>query len=39
MDIGVAAGAVEGGLWRPQELAFGEMPRRFGYVLAPRSGS
>jgi hypothetical protein len=39
MDTGVAAIAVEHGLWRPQEMAFGDMPGRFAYVLAPRAGS
>jgi len=38
MDIGVASNAIEAGLWQPQELAFSEMPGRFGYVLAPREG-
>jgi hypothetical protein len=35
MDMGVAAQAVEDGTWQPQELVFGEMPGRFGYVLEP----
>jgi len=35
MDIGVAAEAVEAGLWLPAELPFGEMPARFGYRLKP----
>jgi len=38
MDTGVASNAIEAGLWQPQELAFSEMPGRFGYVLAPREG-
>ena len=38
MDTGVASNAIEAGLWQPQELAFSEMPGRFGYVLAPRAG-
>lgn len=37
LDMGVAADAVESGLWQPQEMAFAEMPRRFGYVLTPRT--
>jgi hypothetical protein len=30
-DMGLAAQAVEGGLWNPQTLAFDAMPARFGY--------
>ena len=36
LDMGVAADAVDSGLWVPQEMPFAEMPRRFGYVLTPR---
>ena len=36
LDMGVAADAVESGQWQPQEMAFAEMPGRFGYVLTPR---
>jgi len=36
MDTGVAAGAVEQGLWQPQTLAFADMPGRFGYTLRPQ---
>jgi hypothetical protein len=35
LDMGVAAQAVEAGAWQPQELAFAQMPARFGYVLQP----
>lgn len=35
MDMLQASQAVEAGDWRPQELAFAEMPARFGYVLRP----
>ena len=36
MDMGLAARAVDSGLWQPQELPFAEMPRRFAYQLQPR---
>jgi hypothetical protein len=36
LDTGIAAIAVEGGLWKPQAMAFGDMPLRFRYVLEPR---
>jgi hypothetical protein len=36
MDMGVAAQAVEDGAWQPQDIAFGDMPGRFGYVLEPK---
>ena len=35
-DVGIAADAVETGLWQPQTLAFAAMPARFGYVLKPQ---
>jgi hypothetical protein len=38
-DVGVAADAVEAGLWVPQPLAFDAMPARFGYVLKPAAAS
>ena len=37
LDMEAAAGAVESGAWQPTELAFGELPQRFGYVLKPRA--
>lgn len=37
LDMAEAADAVEAGLWPLQELAFAEMPRRFGYVLRPET--
>jgi len=36
LDMHLAAQAVESGAWVPQELAFEQMPARFGYVLRPR---
>ena len=36
MDMGVAATAVEAGVWLPQELPFAQMPGRFGYTLNPQ---
>lgn len=35
LDMGVAADAVEAGAWVPAELAWAEMPARFGYRLKP----
>ncbi len=35
LDMGLAAQAVEQGDWQPQNLAFAQMPGRFGYVLRP----
>ena len=35
LDVGIAADVVERGHWNPEALAFGLMPRRFGYQLAP----
>lgn len=35
-DMHLAAHAVEHGLWRPRELAFADLPARFGYVLRPQ---
>ena len=35
LDMETAAAAVESGAWQPTELPFGELPRRFGYVLKP----
>jgi len=36
MDTGVAAGAIEQGLWQPQTVLFADMPARFGYTLRPQ---
>ncbi len=36
MDMGLAAQAVDSGLWQPQELPFADMPGRFAYQLQPR---
>ena len=35
LDTGLAARAVEAGDWQPGELAFADMPSRFGYVPRP----
>ena len=37
MDMGLAAQAVEAGRWQPQDLAFAQMPGRFGYRLQPQA--
>ena len=35
LDVGLAAEAVEQGLWQPEEVAADELPGRFGYVVRP----
>ena len=35
-DMLDASRAIEQGLWEPQDLAFEQMPARFGYVLKPQ---
>ena len=35
LDMEAAAAAVENGAWQPAELAFAQLPQRFGYVLKP----
>lgn len=36
MDMAAAAEAVEAGIWgEPQQIAFADLPARFGYVLQP----
>lgn len=35
MDMDAAASAVEAGLWVPEEVRFADLPKRFGYELAP----
>ena len=37
LDMGLAASAVEAGVWQPQILPFAQMPQRFGYLLQPRT--
>jgi len=37
LDTGIAAAAVECGLWQPAEMPWRQMPARFGYVLRPRA--
>jgi hypothetical protein len=36
LDMGLAAQAVENGLWQPAEMDFSDMPRRWGYILRPQ---
>ncbi|MFY9510507.1 MAG: DUF2946 family protein [Rubrivivax sp.] len=36
LDTGLAAEAVERGLWAPETLPFAAMPQRFGYLLKPQ---
>ncbi len=35
LDTGIAADAIEQGLWTPGSMPFAAMPQRFGYVLKP----
>ena len=37
LDMGAAADALQAGAWPLQELAFAEMPARFGYRLRPQA--
>jgi hypothetical protein len=39
LDAGIAAAEIEAGRWQPGQLAFDDMPERFGYVLQPRPDS
>jgi hypothetical protein len=34
-DVGIAADAIDEGLWVPQEAVAAELPKRFGYVRSP----
>ncbi|TAK83079.1 MAG: DUF2946 family protein [Aquabacterium sp.] len=36
LDMSAAADAVESGHWVPQDVASGELPGRYGYVLQPK---
>ncbi|WP_137892467.1 DUF2946 family protein [Ramlibacter sp. 2FC] len=36
-DVGLAAEAVEQGLWVPQEMPAASLPERFGYVCSPQA--
>jgi hypothetical protein len=36
LDMGLAADAVERGLWVPQEMVSADLPVRFGYVRSPQ---
>ena len=38
-DMGLAADAVEQGLWTPHELPGAQMPGRFGYVRSPQNAA
>ena len=39
MDMDVAADALVAGVWpEPEDVAFADLPARFGHVLAPRKG-
>jgi hypothetical protein len=35
LDVAQAAEAIEEGLWIPEEIAAGDLPRKFGYVCSP----
>jgi hypothetical protein len=35
LDMALAADAVEAGLWTPQDVSAGDLPRRFGFVRSP----
>ncbi len=35
-DVGLAADAIERGLWTPQEMASADLPTHFGYVRSPQ---
>lgn len=37
MDMGLAASAVEQGMWHPQPVLRADLPARFGYVLSPQA--
>lgn len=37
MDMGLAASAIEQGLWEPQDMLRAELPARFGYVISPEA--
>jgi hypothetical protein len=39
LDMEAAADAVEAGRWVPREMAFADMPGKFGYVLKPGAAS
>jgi hypothetical protein len=36
LDMGLAAQAVDAGVWQPAEMPFADMPGRWGYVLRPQ---
>ena len=38
-DMGLAADAVDGGLWTPRTMDFAAMPAHFGFVLQPVAGA
>jgi hypothetical protein len=37
LDVGLAADAVQNGLWVPQEVLAAELPQRFGFVPSPQA--
>ena len=37
LDVGLAAEAIEAGLWVPQQLLAHDLPQRFGYVRRPQA--
>jgi hypothetical protein len=37
LDMGIAAEAVEAGVWVPEELPWARMPQRFGFQLCPQA--
>ena len=38
-DMLDAANAIEAGLWAPRQIAFAELPQRFGFRLSPKADS
>jgi hypothetical protein len=36
LDMGLAAQAVDAGVWQPTEMPFADMPGRWGFVLRPQ---
>jgi hypothetical protein len=38
-DVGLAAEAIERGLWKPEDVIAASLPGRFGYVASPAAGA
>ena len=38
-DVGIAAEAIESGLWTPEDVQSEDLPARFGYVRSPAAGA